>query len=97
MRRDPRDGDEVVFLFVQGPPAASGQRSVRELKSFARVHLAAGEKQTAALPLRIRDLRHWSGDANGSWLLDPGTYTLLVGPSDADDALTVAGTFTISG
>ena len=70
---------------------------MRELKSFARVHLAAGEQQTVTLPLRIHDLQHWSGDANGSWQLDPGDYTLLVGPSDADDALTTAGTFALAG
>ncbi len=91
------DGDEVAFLFVEGPPSASEPRAVRELKSFERVHLPAGATQTVELPLRIRDLRHWSGDANGSWVLDHGDYTVLVGPSDSDDSLIPAGTFAISG
>jgi len=92
-----RDGDEVAFLFVEGPSPASAseQRAVRELKSFARVHLAAGALEHVTLPLRIRDLRHWSGGADGHWVLDRGSYRVLVGPRDAGDALVVAGTFTL--
>ena len=93
------DGDEVAFLFVEGPPAASDSdaRSVRELKSFSRTHLPRGAKQRVILPLRIQDLKHWRGDASGSWVLDPGDYRVLVGPRDAEDALMLAGTFTIPG
>jgi hypothetical protein len=35
--------------------------------------------------LRIRDLRHWEGDANGRWAIDSGAYTMLVG-KNADHA-----------
>jgi beta-glucosidase len=91
------DGDEIAFLFVEGPAGASGAepRAVRELKSFARVHVSSGATEHVSLPLRIADLRHWSGDANGRWVLDSGTYRVLIGPRDADDALTTAGTFSI--
>ena len=81
----PVAGDEVAFLFVSGPPSEAGPRPVKELKSFARVSLAKGETRTVHLPLRIQDLKHWNGDANGSWVIDPGTYTISVGPS-GDDA-----------
>jgi len=95
------DGDEIVMLFVQGPPrpaGMTGDRSVKELKSFARVSVKAGQTVTAQLPLRIGDLRHWEGDANGRFLIDSGAYTVLVG-KNAEDASTaaVAGTITVEG
>lgn len=93
------DGDEVAFLFVEGPPAASPSdaRAVRELKSFGRVHVARGATERVILPLRIQDLRHWSGGSHGSWVLDAGTYQVLVGPRDDEDALLRAGAFTLPG
>jgi beta-glucosidase len=95
------DGDEVAMLFVKPPPkpsAITGARPVKELKSFARVSVPAGQKKTAQLPLRIRDLRRWEGDASGKWVVDSGTYTLLVG-KNADDAETASthATLTVQG
>lgn len=81
-----RDGEEVAMLFVAGPPKPTnitGERNVKELKSFAKVAVPAGQTVTATLPVRIQDLRHWEGDENGHWVIDPGQYTLMVGP-DAD-------------
>ncbi|HWP05516.1 MAG TPA: glycoside hydrolase family 3 C-terminal domain-containing protein [Polyangiaceae bacterium] len=89
-------GDEVAFLFVKGPTVDASPRSLKELKSFARVSLAPGATQTVHLPVRIQDLKHWS-TATSSYGVDPGEYTVLVGPSGAEEELTVAGTFTIPG
>src|SRR5690606_8770758 len=44
------DGDEVVMLFVKPPPkppGITGERPWKELKSFARVSVAAGTTVTA--------------------------------------------------
>jgi beta-glucosidase len=83
------DGDEVAMLFVKPPakPATiTGERPVKELKSFARINVKAGMKATADLPLRIKDLRRWEGDATtGKWVIDSGAYTILAG-KNADDA-----------
>lgn len=92
------DGDEVVFLFVKPPEKPSGitgERPWKELKSFARVNVPKGQKVTAKLPLRIQDLRRWEGEANGKWVIDSGTYTLLIG-KDADDAELGANSATIT-
>jgi beta-glucosidase len=90
-------GEEVALLFVKGPaPAVPGNRAVKELKSFAKVAVPAMGTTTANLPLRIQDLRHWTGDAGGSWVIDKGVYTVLVGKSGADADLTAMGTFTIN-
>src|SRR5690606_22982106 len=100
-------GDEVAMLFVKPPPkpaGITGERPWKELKSFARVSVPAQQTETAHLPLRIRDLRRWEGDANGRWVIDSGDYTIVVakdaGAADAalmaNDPETV-GTLRING
>lgn len=96
-----RDGDEVVFLFIKPPPkpeGIAGERPWKELKSFARVTVAAGQTVQAKLPVRVRDLRRWEGDKTGNWVTDSGDYTILIG-KNADDAETGAltATFTVAG
>ena len=84
------DGDEIAMLFVKPPPKpaiVTGDRPIKELKSFARVSVRAGQKLLVDLPLRIRDLRRWRGDGDGKWVVDSGDYTLLAG-KNADDAET---------
>jgi beta-glucosidase len=95
------DGDEIAMLFVKPPPkpaGITGDRPIKELKSFARVSVKAGQTVTAQLPLRIRDLRRWEGDKSGKWLIDSGSYTILVG-KNADDAeaSTNSGTLQVQG
>ena len=76
------DSKGIRVLFIKGPATtATGQRAVKELKSFAKVTVPAMGMTTAHLPLRIQDLRHWEGGANGSWIIDKGMYTVLVGKS----------------
>ncbi len=94
------DGDEVAMLFVKPPPKPghiTGERPWKELKSFARVSVPAGETVKAMLPVRVRDLRRWEGGANGSWVIDSGEYTIMVG-KNADHAETaLTGTVTVNG
>jgi len=98
------DGDEIVQMYVKGPQSPSdisGARPVKELKGFHRVSLKAkgqsGSKARVTLPLSIWELRHWEGDASGKgWLVDPGEYTVLVGPNSSDAALTLSGKFTVN-
>ncbi len=102
------DGDEVVLLFVKPPPKPAGilgDRPVKELKSFAKVHVAAGQTVMGVdLPVRIKDLRHFETDppvataTTGHWTIDPGAYTIEVG-KDADDAdanTMMQGTLTVT-
>ena len=87
-------GAEVAFLFVAGPQGSAEPRPVKALESFARVSLEAGATEQVHLPVRVRDLEHWS-TAAGTWVLDPGEYTVLVGSSADANALQTAGTFTV--
>jgi beta-glucosidase len=92
-------GDEVVFLFVSYP-SATKRRSVKELKGFARVTIAAGAKQTVTIPVRVADLKYWdqakdSSTTDGSgWLVDSGTVKVMVGGSSAN--LPLNDTFTVN-
>lgn len=75
------NGDEVAMLFVKPPPRPedrTGQRPWKELKSFARVSVPAGQTVTAQLPVRMRDLRRWEGGSDGRWVMDSGDYTIVV-------------------
>jgi len=96
------DGDEVAMLFIKPPPKPDGRTGARpwkELKSFARVPVAAGATVTAELPVRVQDLRRWEGGADGNWVIDSGEYTVVVAKdaeaAEAADAL--KGTFTVTG
>ncbi|MDQ2643181.1 MAG: glycoside hydrolase family 3 C-terminal domain-containing protein [Myxococcota bacterium] len=99
-----RDGEEIVMLFVKGPPKGAnikGERAVKELKGFRKVPLKAGEIKTVGIPLKIEDLRHWEpvenkvGELRGQWVVDPGDYTLMVGPSADEAELTLTQTLTV--
>ena len=94
------DGEEVVMLFVSGPPkpaSVTGDRPVKELKGFSKVKIAKQSTEHVTIPLRVRDLRHWEGDENGSWLIDDGEYSIKVGPSGADSDLKQIATLDIHG
>ncbi|WP_380879346.1 beta-glucosidase [Sphingomonas sp. DBB INV C78] len=75
-----RAGDEVVQLYIRDD-VSSVPRPVLELKSFRRVTLAPGEKQTLRFELGADALAFWNIDMNR--VVEPGTFTLSTGPSSA--------------
>jgi beta-glucosidase len=77
-----RPGAETAQLYVR-PRGPSVERPVKELKGFAKVALAPGEKRRVTLRLTARDFSYWDPDSNG-WKAEPGSYDLLVGGSAAD-------------
>lgn len=76
-----RAGDEVPQLYVKDV-LASVARPVMELKGFTRVHLTPGEEREVTFMLDARDLRFL--DARMQWVVEPGTYRILVGASSMD-------------
>jgi beta-glucosidase len=92
-------GDEIVLLFTSYPNATK-RRSKKELKGFARVTLAAGEKKTVTIPVRISDLKYWDKDKDSTvkdgsgWLVDSGQVKVSVGGSS--DNLPLSDTFTVN-
>jgi beta-glucosidase len=81
-----RAGSEVVQLYV-GDEASSVPRPAKELRAFAKVHLAPGETARIKLDLKDRDFAFYSVEAK-HWLVEPGSFSLLVGTSATDIKLT---------
>ena len=75
-----RPGTTVVQAYLADIDAPV-PRPPRELKAFAKVRLAAGERRRVELTLSPRDLSYWD---DGGWRADPGEFELLVGLSAAD-------------
>ncbi len=72
----PRAGSEVVQLYVT-PATAPVPRPKRELKAFAKLHLAAGESRAVTLTLGRRDFA-WFDVAARQWVVTPGHYGLVL-------------------
>ncbi len=77
-----RAGDEVVEVYV-APPKESVPRPLKELKGFARVSLAPGEKKEVAVSLEPRSFAFWDDRAK-DWAVEAGPYEILVGASSRD-------------
>lgn len=79
-----RDGSDVVQLYV-APHSARVDRPVRELRGFEKVFLPAGGSRVVELELTHRDFAYWGKQG---WTVDPGDYTIAVGPSSRSLPLT---------
>ena len=77
-----RAGQEVVQLYVRDSPS-SLVRPEKELKGFAKLHLAPGETAVAAIDLDLRSLAFFD-DRQGAWVAEAGEFTVLVGHSSSD-------------
>jgi beta-glucosidase len=79
----PRDGDEVVQLYVRDVEAAR-PAAIRELRGFERVHLKAGERMRVRFELvPERDLAHYD-EAKKAFAVQPGEFEIEVGASSQD-------------
>jgi len=74
-------GDEVVQLYLRDD-LCSVVRPERELKGFRRVHLEPGATATVRLPLGPDQLCCYGADER--WVVEPGTFTVMVGGSSTD-------------
>jgi beta-glucosidase len=78
----PRDGDEVVQLYV-GYPDSAIARPAKQLRGFKRIHLAAGETQTVSFPLDGQALTYWD-QTKKRFALESGMVDVMVGASSGD-------------
>ena len=86
------DSDEVVQLYVKAPGEAVPRPS-RELRGFRRVPVRAGATVTVAFELSTASLAYWDV-SRGCYAVEPGQYTVMVGRSSSDIAVTAALTVT---
>lgn len=78
-------GDEVVQLYVKDD-ASSVVTPVKQLKKFQRIHLNAGEEKEVTFFLQPEDLKLLNGSMK--WVVEPGSFTAMVGASSEDIRLT---------
>jgi len=76
-----RAAAEVVQLYVRDL-VASMSRPVKELKHFERVELQPGETKTVSFTITPADLSFYN--SNLEFVLEPGEFDIMVGPSSAD-------------
>ncbi len=77
-----RPGTEVVQLYVRASDSVVW-RPGKELKGFAKVRLEPGASQQVRLDLDRRSFAIYDVAA-GDWLVEAGTYEVLVGASSVD-------------
>lgn len=74
-------GDEVVQLYIKDL-VSSVTTYESQLRGFERISLERGEKKTVRFQLRPDDLALL--DRNMNWVVEPGTFEVMVGSSSAD-------------
>nr|AMC37202.1 glycosyl hydrolase [Alicyclobacillus sp. A4] len=77
-----RLGKEVVQLYVE-PCTPSISRPLRELRAFAKIELAPGERKHVVFHLNKRAFAHYDVD-RADFVVESGTYRICIGASSRD-------------
>jgi len=77
-----RAGDEVVQLYVH-KTESSLKRPLKQLKAFTRISIPAGASSPVRFELPVQDLAFWDVAAH-KYVVEPGTYEVMVGASSSD-------------
>lgn len=76
-----RAGDEVVQLYIRDD-VSSVTTYEKSLRGFERIHLLPGESKTVTFTILPRDLQLLNEDNH--WVVEPGTFSIMIGASSAD-------------
>jgi beta-glucosidase len=77
-----RPGQEVVQLYLRSLRSPF-VRPDKELRAFAKIHLAPGQEETVRFTLERRAFESWDAAAGG-WKLEAGEREIVVGASSRD-------------
>ncbi|KAG7835360.1 hypothetical protein KL942_005374 [Ogataea angusta] len=81
-----RAGAEVVQVYIhQNSPAI--KRPFKELKGFSKLFLEAGSSQKVRISIDGKFATSYWNEARDKWIMEAGTYTVLVGTSSEGDFL----------
>lgn len=75
------DGTEVVQVYVKDD-ISSVVVPNKLLRGFAKVPIAAGATETVSIDVNVAELGLW--DSRLNYVVEPGTFTVLVGSSSSD-------------
>ncbi|KAI0886969.1 beta-glucosidase [Annulohypoxylon maeteangense] len=81
-----QDGSEVVQVYV-AHQTTTVQRPLKELKGFSKVHLSTGETKSVTIQLDKKYACSFWDESADSWVLEQGTYHVLVGNSSQNTTL----------
>ena len=73
-----REGEEIVQLYIRDE-VSSVTRPIKELKDFKRIALAPGETKQVSFTITPDKLKFY--DVNMKEVVEPGDFTIMVGPS----------------
>ncbi|KAA8485048.1 beta-glucosidase [Arcticibacter tournemirensis] len=79
-----RKGEEVAQVYIRDDYSTT-TRPVKELKKFKRIVLDKGQKQTISFTIGKEELAYYNRRAE--YVLESGTFTLMVGSSSLDKDL----------
>lgn len=74
-------GKEVVQLYIRDL-VGSSTRPVKELKSFQKISLNAGESKTVSFKITEDDLKFYNSQLK--FVAEPGDFNLFIGPNSRD-------------
>ncbi|MCK4879827.1 MAG: glycoside hydrolase family 3 C-terminal domain-containing protein [Bacteroidales bacterium] len=80
-----KDGEEVVQLYIRDMESDE-VRPLKDLRGFERVPVKAGQTIVATMTLGPDELAYYDSSA-GDYLVEPGLYEIMVGPSSASETL----------
>ncbi len=80
-----REGDDVVQLY-EHEDTTSVETPERSLTGFSRIHLRPHETKTVSFTVPQSQLAIWN--AEGKWVVEPGTFTLWAGADSRADLTT---------
>lgn len=70
-------GAEVVQVYV-GKPKSEIERTVKELRAFAKVKIDARSEEDVKMSIPVEKLAYYDEESS-SWKVEPGTYKIYVG------------------
>lgn len=75
----PREGKEVVQLYVRGPRNGTVCRPERELKAFTKIALLPGERRVVELAVDLKVACSYWDERGRIWRLEEGKYGVQIG------------------
>jgi len=76
------DGSEVIQIYI-ADPVSKLPRPVKELKNFSKVNLKKGETKAVEFSLSAESFSYYDPEIH-DWVLEPGTFEIIVGCSSKD-------------
>jgi beta-glucosidase len=81
-----REGDEVVQLYIHNPSVRK-KTAIKQLMGFQRISVQPGNTRTVTITIPYNELSTWDIPTQ-KFVVEPGTYGIMVGNSSADIKLT---------